>query len=322
MRSFKKGIFTAAALAVIVLLNSFFNFAIIPYSYVRVSMHEMMTGKYETVYFGTSHGLCGIDPVTVERQTKQKGINMCFGGEYTRDVYYLLKSALLKGKPKQIVYELDPGYWVNKENEKGDFARLFWEMPMSSVKLEYFADKMLNADFRTVLCPWFDYRSQAANALSTIKTKLSKEYREYGTSTFQNAFQRYCEGGFIDKQRVQMKKAPSPPLKWDKSSIQKEAVQYFEKIVKLCREKDIKLTVITTPIPESTQKAEGREYGQANRFLDKYMKKQGVTYYNFNYMPESGADRKPENFFDAEGHMYGDTARKFSEILGKYLKES
>ena len=72
MHNFKKAIllvvFLLAALAAV---NATMNYALIPYSYVRLMMHRITTEQYDTVFLGTSHGLNGINPKVVEEKTGQ-----------------------------------------------------------------------------------------------------------------------------------------------------------------------------------------------------------------------------------------------------------
>ncbi len=141
MRSFKKILLPIALAAAIGAVNLGLNYALIPYSYVRIMMHQIQTEEYDTVFLGTSHGLNGISPKAVSEQTGRKAVNLCLGGEYPRDAYYLLKQVCEKKEPERVVYELDPGYFCTPEGQRGDFNRIYYEMPASWTKAEYFFAK-------------------------------------------------------------------------------------------------------------------------------------------------------------------------------------
>lgn len=160
MRNFKKLLLPAVVALVLAAVNFCLNYALIPYSYVRIMMHQIETQEYDTLFLGTSHGLNGISPKIIEEKTGGRVMNLCLGGEYPKDAYYLLKQACKKSSPKTVVYELDPGYWCTPEGQRGDFNRVFYEMPWSLTKLEYFFAKEWKLDFRAALFPWFYYRSQ------------------------------------------------------------------------------------------------------------------------------------------------------------------
>ncbi len=81
MRSFKRVILPVFCLLfILAVANTVLNYALIPYSYVRIMMHQITTENYDTVLLGTSHGLNGISPKILEEQTGEKTINLCLGG--------------------------------------------------------------------------------------------------------------------------------------------------------------------------------------------------------------------------------------------------
>ena len=68
MRNFKKMILPCLCMILILAVaNTVMNYALIPYSYVRIMMHQAVTEEYDTVFLGTSHGLNGISPKVIER---------------------------------------------------------------------------------------------------------------------------------------------------------------------------------------------------------------------------------------------------------------
>src|SRR5574344_455842 len=105
--------------------NGILNFIFIPYSYVQEDYHNVYTNKYDTIYLGTSHGKCGIVPDKIDNINGGSSYNMCLGGEYLSSSYYMLNDICRKNKPKTVVYELDPGYWVTDEFIGTDSALIF-----------------------------------------------------------------------------------------------------------------------------------------------------------------------------------------------------
>ncbi len=91
MRSFRKIRIPAAVVLLLLAVNLGLNYILIPASYVNFMIHKGVSQAHDTVFLGTSHGLNGISPKIVEEQSGEKAINLCMGGEYPRDAYYLLK---------------------------------------------------------------------------------------------------------------------------------------------------------------------------------------------------------------------------------------
>ena len=99
----------------------------------------------------------------------------------------------------------------------------------------------------------------------------------------------------------------------------KERKDYFEKMAAFCKRR-IELIAVTLPVPQDTLDAYPKVYQQSHEYYSQLLKEHGITYYDFNYIDEEGIDRSLENYYDYDGHMYGDYAEKFSSVLGKYLK--
>lgn len=101
MRNFKKLLLPAVVVLALAAVNFCLDYALIPYSYVRIMMHQIETQEYDTLFLGTSHGLNGISPKIIEEKTGGRAMNLCLGGEYPKDAYYLLKQACKKAAPKR-----------------------------------------------------------------------------------------------------------------------------------------------------------------------------------------------------------------------------
>ncbi|MEG0962800.1 MAG: hypothetical protein RSF88_08060 [Lachnospiraceae bacterium] len=317
MHNFKKIILPiAGACLLFVFITGILNYALIPYSYVKIMMHQVTTENFDTVFLGTSHGISGINPKVLDAKTGEKNINLCMGGEYPLDAYYFLKQVCEKHIPKRVVYELDYGYWCTPKGQKGDFNRIFYEMPFSIAKLEYFAAKTMKTDFRATVFPWFYYRSQYQNIKGIIGTKNSDVYKNLGTAPFQGPHQAY-EDGFIKIKEVPGEKAAAGLILWDEKNLQEEAVKYFEKMVKFCRRKGIEFTVITTPIPREALAQNQKVFQKADEYFKQYLKQQQVPYINYNNPDKmiKNFDYSLNIFSDYEGHMTENQAEALSNQL-------
>ena len=309
-------------MVLLILINGVLTFAFYPYNYARIDVHNIETKAYDDLFVGSSHGKCAIDPLVIDEITGRKSTNLCMGGEYIQDSYFLVKEAVRNHKPSRIIYELDPGYWKTDPVEGTDFGSFYHEFPISLVKLEYFWDKMKDADFRTTLFPWYLYRQQMIkNPIGNIKMKLGEEYRTYSGTPFTNEAQSYEKEGFIYRKVIKdVKKGEENLILWEEDSLRRETAEDFERLVKYCKDEEIELVVITTPIPKKTLKKNKKAFREADKYFTEYMDSLNISYYNFNYIKLKETDRSLKGFADQEGHMYGENARHFSEELARYLK--
>lgn len=322
MHNFKRVIRGVFFVALCVVISGLFNFMLVPYSYIRVDIHNIQEKKYDDIYIGTSHGKAGINPLEIDKITGRKSTNLCLGGEYLEDSYFLVKEAVRHHKPKRIIYEADPGYWVTKPSQNTDYNMIYREFPPSLVKVEYYFAKNFSADFRNTIFPWYMCRNQYPAIPSIVKTKLSQEYKNYGTKIFKAENQSYEDEGFVHINRMKgHPKSKENLILWDEEKVYQGNLEYFKKLVRYCNDNDIELLTITTPIPKETLEQYAAHYDAANKYFSQLMKQHNITYYNFNYMKDKEIDRSSEAFSDYDGHMYGDAAQNFSRILGKYLNK-
>ena len=63
-------------------------------------------------------------------------------------------------------------------------------------------------------------------------------------------------------------------------------------------------------------------FAQADSYLSNLSAQLDVKYLNFNKLKFDVLDRTTDDFYDKEGHMYGDMAGKFSAVCAKAVKEA
>lgn len=320
MRNFKSIARIMAFVLVIVCANEILTLALKPHNYFRIDAHNMQENQYDNIYVGTSHGKAGINPAVLDEITGKKNVNLCLGGQFPIDSYFMVKEICRKYTPEKIIYELDPGYWVTKASLGPDYATVYEEMPLSSVKVEYFREKMLGVDFRTTLFPWYVYRQGFRNVISTFKSRMTSEYRNYDETFYCNEHESYGNNGAVSIHRSETPKTENNLVLWEESKLEQESMEYFGKLVSLCEEKGIELIVITTPIPRETLEKYKDNFEAADAYYEKLMKEKGIVYYNFNNIHIEGFDYSVNGFDDYEGHMYEDQAVVFSENLFDIVK--
>ena len=320
MHNFKKYFYPAIFIAIMLCINEIMVLALKPCTNFRNDIHKLETQRYDDLFVGTSHGKAGITPEIVDKITGEKSLNLCLGGEEVQDSYYIIKEACRVNKPKKIIYELDPGYWVSTATLGPEYRTVYDEFPMSEVKAEYYLDKIWNVDFRTTLFPWYLYRKGIKGAGARFTSKFSHAYKSYDDSFYNEPSQAYTSQGQIRIHRSDAPKTEANLILWDEKKLKSDAVKSFKKIVKLCKENNIKLTVVTTPVPQETLEKYHDNFENANKFFTSLMEKEGVEYYNYNSQEISGFDRSLNGFSDYEGHMYEEKSDVFSEEIGKIMR--
>lgn len=310
-------------LALCVCITMLLNYALIPPSSVRINLHNLRNGQqYDTIFIGTSHGQYGIDPAAVDQATGASSVSLCMADAYPDDMYYLLKLACETQSPSQVVYELDPSYWMNEQRNGSTQIFFYQDFPVSKAKSSYFMDKITGLDFRSALAPWSYYRNLYAQIPENIRKKQSAAYKDYDPSILDIPVGHYGGRGFIYRDRVPGEdKGTYNNIPWDETMVKEKAARYFGRIARYCRENGIRLTVITTPVPQDTLNQFGQSYLQSHEYFTKLMNGWGLAYYNFNYLKPELMDRSMEGYWDYDGHMDGIKAGEFSTLLGQFLTD-
>ena len=322
MRKYKKKLVIILFLALLVIINSILNFILVPSTITRVIMHEIESEHdYKCIFIGTSHGSYGIDSNKVTEVLGSKTMNLCIGGEYLQDSYYLLKRAFETNKPDTIILDMDFEYLLGGPISSLSGSSIYNLYPFSLNKLFYFKDKVLGLDYRAAFFPWMDYRDNFSSAFDVVKTKMSSDYINYSVNAVKmNSNNDYKHNGFLYRERSTHEKILNH-LTWDESNVNQQSVQYFNKIVDLCKSKNTKIIMISTPVPVEEITYSKDQFEQAYAYVSGLAEANNIEYYNFSLLKESVFPRNIGDYNDYDGHMYGDTAERFSEILGSFLKD-
>ena len=313
----RRGLVRCVLLAVAAaVLFSALDLALYPCTFMRNDIHALTTEPHDVLILGTSNGKMDLDPESMLTGTGLTGHNLCVGGEYPVDAYYLARLALETQRPQQIIFELDPGYLMT-EKEPGNNETLFiHEFPLSRAKLEYFGATLLQRDFRAALFPFYEYSLTYTlpRAPETLQRKLA---RDYGTAHLQGSAQAYHADGFIEKYPVAEAAFPAyTPVAFDADALVSENLEYLDRLIELCRAEDVRLVFAVMPLPERTLRDDGANWDAAWDCFADWFAARDVEFFNFNREYYDWYSHDAANYVDYDGHMNGDSARAFSQIFG------
>ena len=178
MRNFKKVLKTFLVLVMCVALLAALDLALYPCTFMRNDVHAVVTQQFDDIIVGTSHGKMDINPDVMEEVTGRSGHNLCVGGEYGIDAYYLVKLIKEKQNPKRIIYEVDPGYFVSEKEEGNNYLLFYHEFPISKAKGEVGRYVILPGDPKRCAkiaqnspCPSLHLSKPTTNRKSSSKAK-------------------------------------------------------------------------------------------------------------------------------------------------------
>ena len=321
MHNFKKFLKTITVIAVCILILVMLDMALYPCTFMRNDIHAVVNNQYDDIILGTSHGMTDIDPAIMEEITGRSGHNMCVGGEYEIDAYYIAKLIAEKQKPSRIIYEIDPGYFVSEKEEGNNYLLFYHEFPFSKSKAEYFWNSIAKCNFRTILFPWYEY--SLSYELGKVKETFSQKWnRDYDISHLKSATQEYHESGFIERYPVDTSKLKMEDLKlFDKKQINTQNLEYLGKLIDFCKENGIEFVAVTTPVPIDTLRAYSDNFNEAWKYFGEYFDERGITYLNFNTQYFKAFTHDLKAYTDYDGHMNGKAAEEYSRVLANILNK-
>ena len=316
-------VFLAAAAVLLLLLDTM----LYPCTFIRNDIHAVTAEKKDLVILGTSNGKMDLDPEALigamDNEDIRSGQNLCVGGEYPVDAYYLTKLMAEKNRPERILFEVDPGYFTTQKEEGNNYLLFYHEFPLSAAKIQYFADAVRSCNIRTLLFPAYEY------SLSYELPRIPETFRrkvtgDYDISWFKGQAQEYHENGFVERYPVEEADFPSYEgftFEGNRENL-KRNTDYLEKLIRYCEENGIEFTAAIMPLPEVSLEQDSGQFEMAWEYFGEFFEEQSVKLYNFNTDYYDVWSHDLSHYVDYDGHMNGDSARAFSAVFGSMLRES
>ncbi len=322
MRNFKTTICALLIAAAAAGMFAGLDFLLYPCTFIRNDLHTVCGETFDDIYVGTSHGKINIDPEAAQEVNGRRGHNLCVGGEYSVDVYYMIRLLIELGrKPSRVIYEISPSYFSLEKEEGNNYLLFYHEFPLSRAKLEYFCDAVIKCNFRTMLFPWYEYSLsyELSNMKNTVRKKLQKDY---GIEDFRTKTQEYHESGFVARYPVESSGFSFNGIRaFHRDEVRQEHMEYLEKLIDLCRAQDIEFAAVITPVPADTLRQFSEEYEDANEYFGEFFKEKEAVCVNFNDREYyKYASHRLEDYTDLDGHMNEDAAREFTKNLARILE--
>lgn len=282
-----------------------------PYGQVKwEDFREIPSDSLDILFLGSSHFLSGIDPAVVDSVTTQNSYNMARVGLRPASAYILLNEVLDKQKPKFVVLDIFHRTFTGSGfNHLYDFGYVDFEQSKVSFAKENFS---LEENAR-LFFPTYIYRSNLPNIRPLLGFRSQKDnwqdlhYKGYIRHNATISQKKLQENEFVNYQ-------------FDQLQIDPKNLLYLDKLVSLCRENDIEMIWVTTPLPEIClagikNQAEIDAYFQA--LADKY----GIKYLNYNETQL----RKSVSFADSvdysdDDHLNFRGAKKISADIAQRIE--
>lgn len=267
------------------------------YSYSKYYDFYEQKQDFDVLFLGTSHVINAVYPMELWRDYGIVSYNLANHSENICTNYWQLVNALKYTTPKVVVIDLYAVDGDSKVNVK--YLHNFTDnMPLSLTKIRMVMDLLEPAD-------WAEY-------LFELSLYHSRWDDDFGSDDLHPA--TGLEKGAELREEVVVNVAPELIPKEEYDPTERLNKQYLQKIIDLCKEKQIDVVLMYIPysIPEGEQTVANWGYVIAE--------KNNVPYINFVY--EDFDLNYATDCADISHHLNASGAKKVTDYLGRFLTEN
>lgn len=257
--------------------------------------------EYDVLYFGSSLAVMGVLPMEIWNEYGITSFNLSNNGQKLNGDYWILKNALEQKKPKLVVLDV----YTVMVDEKWDESTIHYlhdsidPMPFSDIKREAIRD-LVPVDLRQeFLWPFSKYHNRWEEIdMGFFVKEVSCQKGSYENADYKKPTVQPMPELFVLERTVE-------------DTTETVGKSYLRKSIELCQEYDVPVLLTAIPfygVPEELSYINS-VYGIAEEY--------GVRFLNGTQEPvvDGACD-----FLD-EKHMNSSGARKWSSLLGAYMKE-
>jgi hypothetical protein len=304
-----------AGLAILIALVFNWTFFNSIQSYTRIMLHEMYTydGNIDSLVVGGSEVFKAYDAKKASTLMKQNVFNAGSASQQLGGSLAVIKEVSKYHKLKTIY--LDMGFQRNQSNKEGELQTYiltdYFRFGLNKYKFLF-----ETAGFKGIQNDIMPCIHRNGNPRDIVRGKLSKDYRNFGYKNVTHPTEEYAGDGFVytfkhAKQGDYFEIAENIN---SNQVLSKYAERKLEQITKFCRENNIKLVLVETPLPDATLSKEN--YQPYVNYMRAYANKNKLVYLNFNLLKKGNMDLTYEDYFDA-AHLSGKGAEKFTKVFAR-----
>ncbi len=249
--------------------------------------------EYDVIFFGSSNAYCSFNPLVIWKETGVKSYVFATQQQPIWATYYYMKDAFKRQSPDLAVVDC---LMLSKNEEYYDDGVNYTfcdNMPFSWDKVNLARVSAKKGDRLGLILRFVKYHSRFA--------EIKKEDFEYRKKNMRD----YSKGYYVltstksDVKRVDTKNVTDRKELFPKNRL------YLEKIIELCKNRNIKLLLVKTP--SNSTEEEKAYYNEVERIA----KDNDVEFVDYNILYEEIGLDLTEDFFD-DGHLNTKGAEKFS----------
>lgn len=270
-----------------------------------------LSGTLDFFVCGASHAMRGFRPDILDKELDVNSYNLSCSRQTMQGRYELLNLELNRNPAKTVVLELSYDSMTRNRDEEGPEGDIYMLGKLGGFmpRVKYFFSAIRPKEYGRM---YYNYLDNGVNCIKKIihgtwtdkNTKLEKGYAAYkrdDDELNQNLKKIYHTRSFEE-------------------TIYEPNVDYLNKIIALCKEKNVQLILVTTPLSKVTV----CRYDNLDTFREWYenvAKENGLQYYDFNLIKDKEEKLPDSSAFSDKFHLgnkgAGTFTKMFTEVLNK-----
>ena len=316
MRSFRKAVVVSTVFLLCVVVASVLliepYYLRQQYSHMDANVRNEMAGSIDFIFLGSSHGLHAAVPEVIDQGLQTTSYNLSSSFATMQGKYTMLKKEVDRNPVKTVVLELSYSSLTRNRDTEGPEGDIYLLARLDSPweRIRYFFSAMRLRDYTETYYHLLNYG--IANCARVFqKVDMEPRFRLKGFSP--------AESNDMSKPLSEMKKVYNTQ-KFDETLFE-ENVSYLDQMIELCKEHNIEIIIVTTPMADRLLCEYGDNldvfYHQYAAIAEEY----GIAFYDFNLLKEKSALFPDENAYNDSTHMSEAGAYQFSEIFTVLLRK-
>lgn len=250
---------------------------------------------YDVLFFGNSHMVTGVYPMELWRDYGIASYNLAGYGNRIPVTYWVVKNALSTANPMLVVVDCNNVRLDEKIGRTQILHRQTDQMPLNADKIQMICDLVEEPKERLEF--FWDFAAYHDRWWDLDQADFEKEIN----------VQKGAEFACNVVPPAEMAKRPGETV-----AIQSLGVEYLQKIIKECQNRDIEILLTYLPFPASEEERQEAVY------VEQLAREYGVPYINFLDMQVVDLE---VDCSDKDSHLNGSGGRKITDYIGQYIEE-
>lgn len=284
-------------------------------------------GKVDTLCLGTSLMDHGLNSVMMSEELDSTCFNLAVSGQPLVGSWYLLQDEAARNPIKRVFMGISGKPFVSNKSEKNTSVKLrIYSMMYSPIlKAKFLREVVEPKEYEQFLF----YPARVENVLDMDLIRENVEYKRSDLVekriSHKDAKYNYEGLGYQSYDGV-YKRGPvtkvDKSIFWDRNNIIEENVEYLQKIIDFCKEREIELNFVVFPHTQETAVTQG-DLADMDKYISEMCEKNGIKLFNYNYTAKEDIYEilTPDCFYDLK-HLSKKGADVFTKLLCEDYKKS